>query len=359
MSKKSKETSTKRNFIKRTVTVIVSCITVLLIVVVLVANSLDGAVKILQAYLYHSVWDYPPNSFEPRSAPSDVIREDGLRVRTEVRYGDLYPNSYFDIWYPDAQTHIKRPVVIFIHGGGWFMGDKATGDPLAGSDQEKADGTMVMLAQHGFAVVNLNYALTPEYRYPTQMHQLNQAIGFLAENADELGVDMTNLVVMGGSAGAQMTAQYGLIASDSSYASEVGIKPAIDLTTIKALVIYSAPLKFSGFGWRMNAMLWSYLGTKDLESSKLAQQVNILSHIGPQYPPTYITDGNQADTFPEHAKIMAQRLREHKIDYIFNYYEPEEALLGHGYTGDLASKQGRENIEKTIEFIKARTGLAK
>lgn len=55
---------------------------------------------------------------------------------------------------------------------------------------------------------------------------------------------------------------------------------------------------------------------------------------------------------------MARTLRENNVDYVFNYYEPSEALLDHGYTGRLDTKQGRENLEKAIAFMKQRTGLA-
>jgi acetyl esterase len=163
---------------------------------------------------------------------------------------------------------------------------------------------------------------------------------------------------MGGSAGAHMTAQYGLLVSDPAYAAEVGIRPAIEPTAVRALAVFSAPLRFSGFGWRMNAMLWAYLGTKDLENSSQDRQVDILSHIGPRYPATYITDGNQSDTFPDHAKAMARILREKNVDHVFNYYEASEAALDHGYTGRLETKHGRDNMEKAIAFMKQRTGLA-
>jgi acetyl esterase len=323
----------------------------LVIAVLVIANTQDGSVKILQTYLY-SQWDREPNSFAPRSPPREA-RTDGLRVRTNIRYGSRYPNSYLDIWYADSAGASPKPTVIFIHGGGWFMGDKDMGDPLAGG------GSPIRpIVEAGFNVVNLDYALAPAYRYPAPMVQLNQAIAHLKAYAREYGLDMSRVIIMGGSAGAHMTAQYGLLVSDRAYADEVGIRPAIEPSAVKALAIFSAPLRFSGFGWRMNAMLWAYLGTKDLENSSQARQVDILSHVGPRYPATYITDGNQPDTFPEHAKAMARILRERNVDHVFNYYEPSEAALDHGYTGRLDTKHGRDNLDKAIAFMKQRTGLA-
>lgn len=320
----------------------------LVAVILVIANTQDGSVKILQSYLY-SKWDRDPNAFEPRSPPRDVVGPDNIRVRTNVRYGSRFPNSFLDIWSPDASGAL-RPTIVFIHGGGWFMGDKDMGDPMAGG------GAPVRpLVEAGFSVVNLDYALAPAYRYPTPLIQLNEALGHLKAHAGEYGLDMSRVVIMGGSAGAQLTAQYGLVISDPAYAAEVGISPAVDASAVRGLVIFSAPLKASGFGWRMNTMLWAYLGTKDLENSRQARQVDILSHIGPGYPATYLTDGNQPDTFPEHAKAMARILREKKVDHVFNYYEAREAALDHGYTGRLDTKHGRDNLEKTIAFMERRT----
>lgn len=311
------------------------------------ANTQDGSVQVLQSYLY-SKWGREPNAFEPASPPRELVRPDGIRVRTNVRYGDRYPNSFLDIWYTaDAP---RAPTVIFIHGGGWFMGSKDMGDPLAGGG-----APIEPLVKAGFNVVNLDYALAPEYRYPTPLIQLDQAIRHLQTNSADFGLDMGRVVVMGGSAGAQMSAQYGLLLSDTAYAAEVGVQPGIEPAHVKGLVLYSAPLRVSGFGWRFNTMAWAYLGTKDLENSRQARQVDILSHLGPDYPATYVTDGNQADTFPDHAKAMARILRAKGVDHVFNYYEPSVAALDHGYTGRLDTPQGRDNLEKAVAFIRKRT----
>lgn len=336
----------------------IGLVVVLVIAALLIANSQDGSVKLLQAYLY-SQWDREPNSFEPYSPPQDAVRSDGLRIRTNVKFGSEYPNSFLDIWYPMADDRVQRPTVVFMHGGGWFMGSKEMGDPLAAGSTESSTELSKLIALGGFNFVNLDYALAPAYRYPVPLIQLNDAIRFLRDHSDEYGLDMTRVVLMGGSAGAQLSAQYGALLANPAYAADVGIEPAIDAGNVKALVLFSPPLTVSDDrGWRMNTMVWAYLGTKDLQDSKLARQMDIPSQVNARYPATYITDGNQPDTFPDHAKQMARLLREHQVEHIFNYYEPSEALLDHGYTGRLDTKHGLENLQKAIAFMKQRTGIA-
>lgn len=320
----------------------------------IVANSQDGSVKLLQWVLYRQMGG-TANSFTPPEPSRDRVRANGVRVKTNLVYGTRYPNSFLDIWYPDADLGVKRPTVIFIHGGGFFMGSKDWGDPFADGGKAGAlNGTVETMARRGFNVVNMDYALAPAYRYPTPLAQMNEAIGYLTANADRLGLDMSRVFLMGGSAGAQMSAQYGVLLSDPAYAAAVGVKPLISAERVKGLILFSPPLKVSGFGWRFNTMFWAYLNTKNLESSKPARELDIVPRVNARYPATYITDGNQSDTFPAHAKALAKALQAKQVDHVFNYYEPSVARLDHGYTARLDTKWGRENLDRAIAFMAER-----
>lgn len=314
-------------------------------------STQDGTIKLIQMAIY-GVSRAGVNVDAPRSPPRDALRADGIRVKNDLRYGNRYPNSFLDIWYAPRHEDGIAPTVVFIHGGGWFAGAKNNGDPMAGG---AAGLVSEPLAQRGFNVVSIDYALAPDYRYPVAMIQLNEALAYLRAHASELKLDMTNLILMGGSAGAQMTAQYGVLLSDPRYAAEVGIRPAMPRPDVKGLVIFSAPLRVSGFGWRMNRILWSYLGTKDLDNSPQARQLDLIPRINPDYPPTYLTDGNQDDTFPEHAMAMAQALQAKGVPHVFTYFGPEVAPLGHVYTGQLDTKYGRENFLRSVDFMKRQT----
>jgi acetyl esterase len=335
---------------------LLALVAALVVTILFIARSQDGSARLLQIIFFYRA-GYEANSFSPRAAPADKVLSDGKRVKSDLRYETHYPNSYLDIWYSDANDRARRPTIINIHGGGWFLGDKATGDPLASGDP-KPDGHVVPLAGAGFNVVNINYALSPEYRYPVAIRQLNEAIQFLIDHAGEYGLDMSNVIITGGSGGAHMTAQYGLIVSDPDYAAEVGIKPALRASDVKGVGILSAPLKFSGFGWRASAIFWSYLGTKDLEGSPAARQNDIIAHVSSRYPPTYITDGNDDDTFPDQAKAMARILREKNVDHEFYFTEKDVAVLGHGYTSDLSTEYGLENLRRMTAFFKLHSGMA-
>jgi acetyl esterase/lipase len=90
----------------------------------------------------------------------------------------------------------KLPVFMFIHGGGWVLGDYPTHRRMVRD----------LVVNSGFAAVFVNYTRTPEAVYPQQINEIYAALRWIAENGDEINVDGTNLAVVGNSVGGNMTA---------------------------------------------------------------------------------------------------------------------------------------------------------
>ena len=65
-----------------------------------------------------------------------------------------------------------------MHGGGFIAGDKQYKNPL-----------LSKIAEQGYIVVNVNYALAPQYKYPTPLVQMNEAVKFIKQNKHELPID--------------------------------------------------------------------------------------------------------------------------------------------------------------------------
>ncbi len=88
------------------------------------------------------------------------------------------------------------PVFIFIHGGGWVLGDYPT--------HKRMVRDLVVLS--GFAAVFVNYTRTPDAQYPQAIDEIYAATKWVAEHGEEIGVDGKNLAVVGNSVGGNMTA---------------------------------------------------------------------------------------------------------------------------------------------------------
>lgn len=145
-------------------------------------------VGIIQKGMYQ---DSKPNSFEPIYTPGEGVKADGQYKINDIAYGTEYPNSFLDITYPDSDREADRPTLFYFHGGGFFGGSKNMGDPMAASD---ATALIDDLCAQGYNIVNVDYALVPEYHFPVPLIQMNEAIRFISEHKDEYNINMDKVI---------------------------------------------------------------------------------------------------------------------------------------------------------------------
>ncbi|OPB94512.1 alpha/beta hydrolase [Elizabethkingia ursingii] len=98
------------------------------------------------------------------------------------------------------------PVFIFIHGGGWVLGDYPTHRRLVRD----------LVTESGAVAVFPDYTPSPEAQYPLAINQIYAATKWVAEYGDEIGVDGKNLAVVGNSVGGNMTAVISLMAKNNN-----------------------------------------------------------------------------------------------------------------------------------------------
>src|SRR5690606_1682980 len=99
-------------------------------------------------------------------------------------------HAFLDVYLPKSvvASTTNLPVIIWTHGGAWVSGGRADHATY-----------YKLLAAEGFAVVSLDYTLGPEATYPTALHQLNDAYGYLQANSSRLHVDTNRIIFAGDS----------------------------------------------------------------------------------------------------------------------------------------------------------------
>lgn len=244
----------KQSFLRvlaKAAAVICAALAVVALVLATHTQIVVGAIQSLSAQAVKT-----SNSYEPAGEPIDAVRENGQRIITELAYATEYPNSFLDITYPSADASVRRPTLIYFHGGGFFGGSKSMGDPLASSD---TTALLDDICAAGYTIVNVDYGLVPECRFPVPLVQANQALAWCIENADEYGLDMDDVVIMGSSAGAIITSQLGAAISNPAYATELGIEPALGPEQVRALVVDDAPLVYGEFSLGTKVLVGNYV----------------------------------------------------------------------------------------------------
>lgn len=295
------------------------------------------------------------NSFEPAAATETKV-VNGAALTNDVQYGETYPNSYLDIYIADGDPSVSRPTFVVVHGGGFIAGSKSDGDPNAagGDDAYFALGSGPVL-DAGYNVVAIDYGLAPQVPYPTPVIQLGEAMEFLNSHGADYGLDMSRVVLSGGSAGGHIVGQYAAIQTNAAYADQMGIAPTMDPEHLNAMVFDSAALVPSKAGqtqapslvadWIFDLSLRSYVGT----SNQRLAEADIVAHVTAAFPPSFIADGNTA-TFPDQAAELADKLTSLGVANELDVPPVSEAVLGHGFMS-AASPSTDEYNEKKIAFL--------
>jgi acetyl esterase len=150
----------------------------------------------------------PANLDDVRSAEDVTIDVDGGTIGARV-------------YQPHGPTDVRRPLVVFMHGGGFVFCDLESHDSFCRQLSRQTDSV----------VVSVDYRLAPEHRAPTAAEDAYAALLWAAERHDELGTDPARVVVAGDSAGGALAAVVALMARDRSgpaLAGQALLGPVID-----------------------------------------------------------------------------------------------------------------------------------
>lgn len=164
---------------------------------------------------------------EPVDLGNSTFYEDIVYVETE-------PNSRhkMDVYVPKGFAG-QRPLLIWIHGGGWIDGDKA-------------DPPILNMLDEGFVVASVNYRLSPTYLHPQQVHDVKAAVRYLKARGSLFGIDEQRVVLVGHSAGAHL-ASYAGLTDGLDYAEDLEQGNGQTSSAVQAVVASAPPIDFTTF----------------------------------------------------------------------------------------------------------------
>ncbi|HEV8565164.1 MAG TPA: alpha/beta hydrolase [Actinomycetota bacterium] len=200
----------------------------------------------------------------------------GIQVRSDIRYGAAPGQPLaLDAYVPDGARNL--PGVIIIHGGGWNSGKKEDAAWLAES-----------LVQTGFVAFSIDYRLAPRYPFPAAINDVQAAIAFVRQHANDYGVDPTKLATIGGSAGGQL----------ASLAAMWGKGPLDTGTRVMAAASISGPQDMAKLATepnpRIQSAVWAFLGCSSASSCQQAgEKASPISYVDPSDPPIMITNSSE------------------------------------------------------------------
>ncbi|MGN6460821.1 MAG: alpha/beta hydrolase fold domain-containing protein [Pseudolabrys sp.] len=236
---------------------------------------------------------------------------DGVAVTTNVRYGE-HERHELDIFTP-ANGGTKRPALLFVHGGAFLDGNRNRTEQIYSN-------VLYYFARHGIVGVNIGYRLAGDATYPGATVDVGNAVRYVREHADEMGIDRDRIFLMGHSAGC---------AHAGSYAYDKRLQPA-EGHGLRGFIIVSGRVRADVFPDNPNAKrVETYYETADM--AKL-DALSPVSHVDADSVATFVAWGEYENPLLDiHCAELVYRLGQAK-----RHTPPMIWLKGHNHTSTIA-----------------------
>ncbi len=254
-------------------------------------------------------------------APTSTQVSAGFSLRKDVVFTPKnWPTAQLaDLYFPTSAK--PAPAVLLIHGGGWSGKERRT----------DMTGIAKSLSKRGYFVMNATYRLTPEWKFPSQRDDLEQAIRFMRSNAKEYNIDTSRLATFGYSAGGHLAAL-------------IGLDPA---NGVKAIVAGGAPTDLSF--WPDGKLTGKLLGGPVKGNEKIYHEASPVHDVTNNSPPVFIYHGTDDDLVPlEHPNAFIAALRKHGVEHEVYWIEGRSHILAHLFSA--------RAIPEAIDFLDKHLG---
>lgn len=262
-----------------------------------------------------------------------------ITVQPDLNYaGGTNPRQALDLYLPANRTGGARlPVVVYIHGGGWYRGSKDAGRAWL----------QPLVETGAYAGVAINYRLSGEATWPAPIHDAKAAIRWIRAQADRHGLEPDRIGVAGASAGGTLALLLGVGAGVLELAGRVG--PHLEADTRVQCVVNlfgrvnflaepasarAAPSTAEALAGRMKALFGGPLEDRT-DVARLASPVR---HITPGDPPVFTIHGTGDPTVPyAQALELDESLRRAGVPHLLL----EMTGYGHGFQDPEANRRAR------------------
>ena len=218
---------------------------------------------------------------------------------------DANPRHQLILFQPaEHSPETPRPLVVWIHGGGW----------MRGSHQAMSSTLASLIRSDRYLVASIGYRLTDEELWPAQIHDCKAAIKWLKGNAKEIGADPDRVAVIGASAGGHLASMLGTSGGDKLMSGTLGVHHKVD-DRVHCVVDFFGPTDFlmmdsqAGPDAKLihdapDSPESRLLGAPPQTVPQLAKSANPITYVSPDDPPFLIIHGTKDELVPYGQSIL-------------------------------------------------------
>lgn len=272
------------------------------------------------------------------NAPDNPVQPEhtGFEQRLNIRYSpDDWPAAlHADLYVAESRT--PAPAVLVVHGGGW-----------EGRSRDDMTDTARELARHGFTVMNIDYRFAPEYQYPAQLRDLQQALDWLRRHHRELNADPQRIAGFGYSSGAHLVSLLATVNS-SDHPDRAPWNP--DQSGLVAVVAGGLPADLRTFD--SGRLLRQFLGDTVEAMPDRYERASPAAWVTADTPPHLLFHGSWDRLVPvSQARNFRERLEASNVD--------NQMVLMRGQ-GHITSFLFLSNVmDDALAFLRRHTALPK
>jgi acetyl esterase/lipase len=261
---------------------------------------------------------------------------DKVNIETDIEYakaGDI--SLQLDVLKPKAESSKPRPVIVWIHGGGWQNGNKSNGIGRLSS----------YVASGDFVGVSVGYRLTDKGSWPAQIHDCKAAIRWIRANAEKLGIDPNKIGVWGSSAGGHLVSHLGTSGDVKEVEGDLGTTGVS--SRVACVVDFCGPSDFPAFQLNSNAQnpITKLLGGLPKDKPDVAKEASPITYVTKDDPPFLIMHGTNDRTVPiNQAERLYEAQKKAGMDTIFVKIEGG----AHGFGGPEVEARVRAFFDKHL-----------
>jgi acetyl esterase/lipase len=280
---------------------------------------------------------------------SGSINTQGVTKKwTNVAYASKSSSEKLDIYLPNTGNG-PFPVIVAIHGGGFKMGDKNTGEV----------NDMLTGLNKGYAVVCVNYRLSGEATFPAAVYDVKAAIRFIKANASKYNLNPNKIAAWGDSAGANLASLLGTSAGVSTL-EDLSMGNSSQTSKVQAVVDFYGPINFltmddefkasgkssSATHNAANSFESLYMGAAITTIPDKVKQANPTTYISSNTVPFFMENGTADINVPtvqseNFAAALKKVIGKDKVTYI--------KLKGAGHGG--SQFDTTDNLNKVFAFL--------
>lgn len=238
---------------------------------------------------------------------------EGIKVISDIPYieGAKTPNL-LDVYYKEGTTQLL-PVIIDVHGGGWLYGNKELNKIYA-----------MNLALRGFGIVNINYHLAQEKRFPQQIKDIYSVFNWIYENGKNYNLDRDNVFITGDSAGAHLSSISAALLNNDEMRKKIGVDTKLNIKA-GGMICGAFDLDdFSGIKKSVSKIHAKVIVGGKVKDSPYAKHISLIETIENKMIPLYLMTSSQ-DFVKEQTFKLVEYLKQNNLVHQFRYWDEDKS----------------------------------